>query len=239
MAQDALYWQGQALERVGSDPMNAVFQIQFAFNAEGGVFRCIFNDIVSADIVYPPTALQLQDALNDMITIGVGGATVTGVIRGPYEVEIGGGNAGQMVPPLLVDGTDLEPPHEVVPVLIRQGGGSLDAKVAGYWEDHADIANYKLRMLYCAADLAEFRLGQLVNAVDVTTGQVNVVTTKDSQRYDHMVARKNSINAEIVALQQTLAAGARRTVMSEMRRRTPNGLPFGELRTNPRTGRME
>lgn len=235
----ARYWQEQAIKRVGLSRINAAFELRFMFNTEGGIFRASFNDVVSGDIFFPPSADQLKAALEAMITIGANGVNVKGVLRGPYEIEITGANSGQVVPPLLIDGTELEPPQEVIPARLQQGNsGNYWGDVLQYWENHAEVEDLELRSLLCAFDLVQLRLGELADEYDVESGQVNRVMERRSQRVGNMKDRERSIQQSIITKQQDLGAGARRPFRGEVAA-TSNDLPPFVLGLNAENGRLQ
>lgn len=235
--QAVTYWQEQAIKRVGVSRLNAVFEVRFAFATDGGVFRASFNDVVSADIAFPPSSDAFSAALNLLPSVGANGTKVKGVLRGPYEVEFMGANAGQVVPPLLIDGTELNPPQEVIPARLQQGDtGDYWGEVLQYWENHGDVDDLELRSLRCAYDLVSLRLAKLAEEYDVQSGQVNTVMEKRSQRYAQFKDREASIARALSEKTSILNMGSRRPFRGQVAA-TTNGLPLGMLEIDPITGR--
>lgn len=233
------YWKNEAIRRVGAESLNAVYELRFAFATLGGTFAVAFNDISSDAIDFPPSAAELTAAMVAMPSVGAAGVRVRGVLRGPYEIEFTGASAGQEVPPLLVDGTELDPPQEVIPVLLQQGEtGDYVADVAQYWDNHADTDDYELRSLQCSYDLIHLLLGRFAHTeYDVQSGQVNTVTEKRSQRYSNMRERENAIARQIQEKASTIGIAARRPFAGRVAN-TPDGNHYGVLNINPFTGRI-
>lgn len=87
-------------------------------NATGGTFALGYRGVGTAQLPYNSTAAAVQTALQGLSTIGASNATVAGSAGGPYTVTFAAGLAGQDLPLLVADASQL------------QGGGNQDVQVA-------------------------------------------------------------------------------------------------------------
>ncbi len=233
-------WQQRAIAETGGTTQNAMFEFAPVYGTTGGALTVDFNGFVTDPIDYPFSAAALKTALELLDSIGVDGVEVSGPIAGPYTVELVGGNAGQSVPAILVDGMQLDPPQEIEVEVIQQGGSTpIAALAAQYWADHSGVASDKLRFLYMKRDLIDYRLGTLADAVDTRTGQINIVEVKESQRVLNLEKMRDRVEKAINDAVGTARSGSRRSHGRVMRHKTPNGLPYGALGVNRFTGRVE
>jgi hypothetical protein len=94
--------------------------------ADGGTFNVAF-DGDGDDVAWNVDGAGLQAALESLDTIEVGDVSVSGPAAGPWTIEFGGRFAGQNVPPILVDGTNLTGGNALVQITtIQNGGGTPD-----------------------------------------------------------------------------------------------------------------
>lgn len=236
----AAEWIAKALREVGNDEVNATFDFGFAHGTLSGTFTVSVNGLETDAIEFPCSAVELSDALQEVRTVGADGVVVTGPIGGPFHLEFVGGNAGQVVPLPLVDGSLLDPVQDVQMLEVRQGRSTnLENNAKDSWDDHDDVANLELRHLLVKADLIEVCLGSAVNEVDSRLGRENVTEVKSSQRYKQLQDMTARVDKKILNLQATLSAGYRRPAGALIEKMTPNGLPFGVLGVNGRSGRLE
>lgn len=234
-------WIKKALDEANGKEENTIFSLAFIYGTNGGTFPVEFNGFVSAPLAYPPSASQLKTALESLQTIRVGGCKVKGPIGGPFEIEMIGDNAGQALPPISVDGSNLIPAQEVEVEILQQGqSDDYSSKAAQMWADHVDDAqSMKHRYLLVKKDILNIRLNKLADsAIDQRTGQINVTESKDNQRYTNLERQLQRVEEAIQTELIALSRASSRVHGGVIRKTTPNGRPYGVMARDPRTGRF-
>lgn len=230
--------QAQAILEAGGIQTNSIFEIAFVLGTFGGTFPVSLNGQTSAPIPYPVSSADLSTALNLVSTIGTDGTVVKGPIGGPFTVEMVGGNAGEDVGLLEVDGSNLAP-SQTVQVAELQVGDSTDytAAAAQAWSDNSSAPNENLQFLYTKLAIANLRWGMLSNTMAQTkTGQINVVDVTD-KRFDQLGAIIAKTQNDIADALLATSNQTRQSAGTLMRKTTPNGLAYGLMQRNPQNGR--
>lgn len=239
MAMTPAQWQAKAIEETGGSTTNAKFKFAMVYGTSGGSFTVEINGLVTAPVLFPASVNSLRFALEALPTVGAGGAKVKGALGGPYEVEFVGANAGQDVPPPVIEGALLNPPQDVEVEVVSFGQtNDFSEDAAEAWVNNAAARSDKLRFLYVKLELLEKRLGGAIDWVDTRTGQVNEIEEKASQITLNLEKRKADVLAAINTELDALAAGARRTYGGPMTTTTTNGKPYGVMGTDPTSGRL-
>lgn len=230
----------KALNEAGGKNVNALFELKFMVSTANGTFRIGFNDVYTPAIAFAPAADALQTALNNLASIGANGTKVRGVLRGPYYIEMTGANAGQIVPPLILDGALLNPVQAGSFEPIRQGEINDWSDLANTaWDNDTESPNSQIRFLRVKLAILNARINRESESVDQVVGQVNTVQSKDNQRYTNLVRERMAVEIEIEKAIKTANAGAAGTFGGVMKTRVPGGLPYGQMVFNPATGRYE
>lgn len=86
---------------------SAVQTVTISGTPTGGTFQLSFNNQWTGAIAYNATAASVQQALQQLASIGAGNVTVTGSAGGPYTVTFGGLLAAQPVATLGYNGAGL------------------------------------------------------------------------------------------------------------------------------------
>lgn len=235
------YYVADALRKAGRRSLNAIYEIGFDFTTAGGTFTATVGSATTAPIAFPPSAAQIKTAMELLATVQADGTKTRGQLGGPYFVEFVGANAGQVVNNFTINGDDLDPAQDVETILWQQGETlDLETDANLYWDNHADDAlNYEHRGLLVQLDLIDQRENEASNLVDVQVGQNNLLRESKSQEFTHLSTIRTRVEDRIAYLVNVTQTAKRVTHGGVMTARTPNGLPFGVLRRNPLTGRLE
>jgi len=232
-------FQARAIEETGGINENSVFEIAFDYGTRAGTFTGAFSGVESAPIAFPPSASALQAALCAIPLVGVGGCLVQGPLGGPYEIEMVGANAGQKVSLPFFDGSALDPEQEIQVQELQTGQKTnLGEFAAQSWAENSDAVSDTHRFLLVKLDLIDKRLGSLLDAVDMRTGQVDVTERKESQRVANLIQLRGIAERQIAAEVEKRKTGKNRTFGGAMIHKTPNGRAWGVLVRDWRTGRL-
>jgi hypothetical protein len=235
-------WQTMALRMAGCLRQNAVFEVAFAISTAGGQFFAAFNGEQTAALPYNVSAPAFAAALQFLPSIGVDGAKVNGIPKGPYFVEMTGALSGQIVPDIVLDGSQLDPPHSPVATIKQQGQpDDYSNDAVTLWEDEyiATAPTDSIRMLNVAVRLVMLRMAKLSTIVDTDTGQVDRTMIKGSQLMLQAERQKQAIEDELSKQVRSVNVGdISRTQFGVMTAGTTNGLPLYQMGFNPFSGRF-
>lgn len=209
---EALDWQKKAVAEVGDGGANAIYELRLPFATSGGSFAVSVGAGRTTPLPFSASALQIQTALELLPAIAVGGITVSGPKTGPFYLELSGDNAGQWIEEgwLSADGSLLQPPATLTPVLLQNGRSMrLDAGAAKLWGEYGDkVAGYE-RYLFVKHDLLIGELARYARDVD---GRDNDAESKQSQRFAQLRVLLNEVKGAIDRLDASaLAAGTGQT----------------------------
>lgn len=117
---------------VDPDGNDAGNEIQLVtVDAASGVFRLTFAGKTTVDLPYNDSAANVQIALEDLSSIGVGNIGVTGNAGGPYTVEFKGIFADAPQSLLIADSTSLVSANAVQQVAINSNKGTFTVTFNG------------------------------------------------------------------------------------------------------------
>jgi hypothetical protein len=114
---------GDSAPGAGVNEQQTIYLIN---SPDGGTFNIAFEGD-GVDVASNITGANLQTALEGLSTLEVGDVTVTGPAGGPWVCTFGGRFAGEDVPALVVDGTNLTGGNAAASIqTIQNGGGAGD-----------------------------------------------------------------------------------------------------------------
>jgi hypothetical protein len=122
---------------------NSVQQVQMVGPPTGGTFRLAVNNVATGALAYNISAAALQTALQGLSSVGAGNATVT-LAGNTYTVTFGGGLAGQNIPAMESDPSQLTGPGNqdaVVTVQFQGSAAEATQNVAGILFDTTEFAD--------------------------------------------------------------------------------------------------
>lgn len=123
----------------------AVSEVQTVtiLNATGGTFALGFRGVGTAQLAFNAAAAAVQTALQGLSTIGASNATVAGSAGGPYTVTFAAALAGQDLPLLTADSSQLvgTGSQDVQIVMTTRGSVADTQNIAGILFDTVEFAD--------------------------------------------------------------------------------------------------
>lgn len=149
-------------------------------NATGGTFALGFRGAGTTQLAFNATAAAVQTALQALPTIGAANATVAGAAGGPYTVTFVAALAGQDLPPLQADSSQLTGTgNQDVQVDMTTRGSVADTQNIGgilfdtvEFADGSELSDEPVAML---RRNCSFQASKIVNFATLNAG--NAITT--------------------------------------------------------------
>jgi len=223
----------RALREVGDLGASPLWEVALPQSTTGGSWTLSFGGQPTAPLHGLIERDALQNALESLSSIGAGNVEVVGIPRGPFRIGFVGTLGGQSLPanvyPLTADGSGILPLAQLAPVQLEAGSAPVLSGVADeLLPDMGYPTRSDLRFLSLKLALIDTLLGQSHKGVDVETAQR---VEKLAQQNDHLVELRELTWQEWnrVLTFNTTADQSTTPVASVMLKKTPNGLPYGQL----------
>lgn len=155
--------------------------------ADGGTYTLNFDGEDTGDIAENAASSAVQTALRALPNLGADDVTVTGNAGGPYTVTFGGSLAGQDVPKLTADSSDLTGADAAVTISTFTAGSASGGVYVGHTvEGQRLIVRVRPGVIVGGADFASIPAGTITGDMIAASAITGVNIAEDAISTVHL-----------------------------------------------------